>query len=177
MKKLIIPLVLLLIFSCQPKHDKKLKRQFTPKENKLLTLSRDIINRAYFATFVTMNGEQPHPRVMEPFPPDNEWIVWMGTNAKSRKVQELKKNARASLHYFDRSIPAYVNLYGKAYPVNDVRLKDSIWRESWEEFYPEKSNYLLIKFIPDSLEMINPAQNLPGDPVTWKPYAVILKEK
>ncbi len=175
--RIILFLILgLLMTGCSEKNRTRFRNDFTREEEKLLRLSRDIISRAYFATFVTMHENQPHPRVMEPFPPAEEWIIWLGTNAKSRKVAEIKRNPVATLHYFDRSIPAYVNLYGRAYPVDDRKLKDSIWREAWEEFYPGRSNYLLIKFVPDSLEMINPAENLPGDKETWKPYSVRLRK-
>jgi general stress protein 26 len=113
---------------------------------------------------------------MEPFPPDTEWIIWMGTNRLSRKVKEIRHNPNASIHYFSKSAPGYVNLYGKAYLIDNSRMKDSIWRKSWEDFYPDKSNYILIKFVPDSLEMIYPAKNLPGDSLTWRPYRIILRK-
>ncbi len=177
MKKILLPAVFSILVACSnpKKENTGLRKKFTSTEQKLLNLSRDIIQRSYYATFITLDYGKPHPRVMEPFPPDSGWIVWLGTNAKSRKVNEIKRNPIASLHYFDRSIPAYVNLYGKAYLVNDPEIKDSIWRKSWEKFYPDKSNYILIKFITDSLEMINPSENLPGDSVTWKPYGVIIR--
>jgi general stress protein 26 len=173
----LIVLWFFLAVSCQnePEH-KQLRTDFTEQEQHLLQLSRDIIDQAYLATFITMDRDKPHPRIMEPFAPGKEWIIWMGTNSRSRKVKEIEKNPVATLHYFDKSAPAYVNFYGKAYIVNDKTLKDSIWRQSWKDFYPGKSYYTLIKFVPDSLEMIYPAKGLPGDTVTWKPYGVVLRK-
>ena len=169
--------ILFMLVACSPadRRESRLRKDFSPEEQRLLRLSRDIIGRSYFGTLVTLRDGRPHPRVMEPFAPDSNWTVWLGTNRLSRKVAEIRQNPVSALHYFDRTVPAYVNLYGRAYIVDDERLKDSIWRPGWEQFYPGKKNYLLIRFETDSLEMINPAENLPGDSLTWKPYTVKLK--
>jgi len=168
---------LLFAVACQRsgRNEPVVRQDFSPQEQQFLDLSREVINRAYFGTFITMHGNYPHPRVMEPFPPDSNWTVWLGTNRLSRKVKEIRQNPVAVLHYFDRTSPAYVTLYGRAYLVDDPQMKDSIWRPAWEEFYPGKKNYMLIRFETDSLEMINPAKNLPGDSVTWKPYGVRIR--
>ncbi len=168
---------ILLIAACSPSREKTFGNDFSSREKKLLKISREIINHAYFATLITHGQEEElHARIMEPFPPDSNFVIWLGTNRLSRKVKEIHNNPHATLFYFDASAPGYVSLYGKAELVDDEKSKQKYWRKAWKQFYPEKKNYLLIRFIPYRLEMIHPGKNLPGDSITWKPYEVILRK-
>jgi len=81
------------------------------------------------------------------------------------------------LHYFDKNKLAYVSLMGNAFLVNDDKIKQKIWKEGWERFYPNrKTDYLLIKFIPKTIELISITDNYTGDKTTWKPHQVFLFE-
>ncbi len=178
MKKILLALgIILWLSACSHKSTSRFRNDFTPHEKEWLKRSRQIIKRAYFATFIThgKNGEL-HPRIMEPFPPDSTFVVWLGTNRLSRKVKEIRQNPQATLFYFDSQSPGYVALYGFAEIVENGPAYEKYWRKAWEAFYPAKKNYLLIRFTPYRLEMINPGQNLPGDSITWKPYEVILRK-
>ena len=71
----------------------------------------------------------------------------------------------------------YVSLMGNAYLVNDKTIKAQKFKEGWDKFYPnKKEDYLLIKFTPETLELISVNNKYPGDSVTWKPHQVILRE-
>ena len=38
------------------------------------------------------------------------------------------------------------------------------WKKEWEAFYPEnKENYMLIKFVPDKLEIVDYRHNIIGE--------------
>ena len=142
-----------------------------------MQLSRELISRAYFSTLVTMNDQgELRTRIMEPLAPDSTFTIYMATNKHSRKVKEIEKNPRATMFYFDRTAPGYVSLYGFAYVVKDRKNLDRYWQKNWEQYYPGRKNYALIRFVPYRLEMIYPAKNLPGDSLTWKPYEVILRK-
>ncbi len=177
MKKGIL-ILFMLIASCQQAGETKpFRKNFTPEELKLMRLSRNIIRQAYFAVLVThANEKEMRTRIMEPFPPDSTFTVWFGTNRKSRKVKEIRKNPYVSVFYFDRNAPAYVSLYGIAKIIDDPVSKQKYWRKAWANFYPDRKNYVLIKFVPYRIEMIAPSQGLPGDSVTWRPYTVILRK-
>ena len=175
MKK-IIWFVLLMLLSCNSSHHKTWRNDFNAEEKKLMKLSRELISRAYFGTLVTVNEKgELRTRIMEPLAPDSTFTVYMATNKNSRKVKEIKNNPRATLFYFDRSAPGYVSLYGHAYIINDRKTLAGYWQKAWEQHYPGRKNYVLIRFVPYRLEMIYPAENLPGDSLTWKPYEVILR--
>ena len=101
----------------------------------------------------------------------------MATNPKSRKVTQLKNNTTATMHYFDKNKLAYVSLMGNAYIVTDEVVKNEKWKDGWEKFYPNKNeDFLLIKFIPKSIELISISDGFTGDKTTWKPHQVVLFE-
>ncbi len=176
-----LALFLVLLSGCTSKSPKPssdtLRNDFSPEEQNIILLSKDIIKETYFGTFITMDSEgQPRARVMEPFAPDDEFVIWLATNPKSRKVAQLKANSTATLHYFDKANLGYVSLMGQAFLVNDPAIKASKWKDGWENFYPNKDkNYLLIKFVPETLELISIPNKFTGDSITWKPHIVHLR--
>ncbi len=170
-----IALVLVMFTAaCRPEPH-SLRTDFSPQEQRILKRSRALIGRAYYATAVTRGTDgRMRARVMEPFAPDSAWVIWLATNDRSRKVAELRSHPQMTLHYFDRSSPGYVSLYGRARLVNDSAVK-ALWRPAWEKFYPGRKHYLLIRFEPELLEMIDVGAGLPGDSATWAPYRVRLR--
>jgi len=174
-------LFLIFIWSCSTQQESAilstLKKDFTEEEQKTINLSKEIIDNTYFGTFITIDSDgQPRARVMEPFAPDDDFIIWLATNPKSRKVTQIKANPKVTLHYFDKKKLGYISLMGQAFLVNDKAIKESKWKDGWENFYPNKDkDYLLIKFIPKTLELISIPNKFTGDAVTWKPHQVILR--
>ncbi len=169
----------MILVSCNPKNQKKIYRKnFTKEEQHILKASKDIIKSAYFTSLITLDKNlQPRARIVEPFLPKNDFVIWMATNPKSRKVVQIKQNSKVTLHYFDKKKLAYVSLMGNAFLVNDDNKKQEIWKEGWDKFYPnKKADYLLIKFIPNILEMISITDNFTGNKKTWMPHRVVLRE-
>ena len=173
-------IVLVTLMSCQSKieKNKSYRTNFIQEEQEILKTADSIIKSAYYATLITLDKDnQPRARIVEPFLPKKHQIIWIGTNPKSRKVNQLKKNSKTTLHYFDKNKLAYVSLMGNAFLVNDDKSKQEIWKEGWERFYPNrKTDYLLIKFVPKTIELISITDNYIGDKVTWKPHQVMLME-
>lgn len=169
-----------LIFACTttPIKEKKLKTTFSLTEAAILTEAKSIIESSYYCTLITQDKKgQPKARIVEPFLPEKGYTVWMATNPNSRKVIQLKNNSKTTLHYFDKSKLAYVSLMGDAYLVDDAIIKAQKWKEGWEKFYPKRdTDYLLIKFVPHTLELISPSKKYLGDKITWKPHQVLLRK-
>lgn len=50
-------------------------------------------------------------------------------------------------------------LFGEAEIIMDKSIKDSVWQESWEEYYPNGGKndptYCIIKFIPKNFKYYN----------------------
>lgn len=181
MRKVVFVLFIVLFFSCDDVTvvSEKIRTDFNQEEQKIIKTSKKIIKETYFATVITVdNTGQPRARVMEPFEPTENFIIWLATNPKSRKVSQIKQNNAMTLHYFDKANLGYVSLMGTAFLVDDETIKASKFKDGWDKFYKnQKEDYLLIKFVPKTLELISIPNNFTGDEVTWKPHQVELRER
>ena len=98
----------------------------------------------------------------------------VGTNSKSRKATQIKQDQRVTLYYLDSDASGYVMLYGLAELVDNQKEKEKRWKEEWEDFYPNnKENYILIKVIPEWMEISSVKRGIVGDSITWQPQNVI----
>ncbi len=110
---------------------------------------------------------------MNPFAPDENMIVWMATNTRSRKVEEIRKDPRVSLYYADHAkATGYVALTGKAVLVDDMQEVLKRKRAYWDTAFPGLKNIVLIKVVPERIDVINYKQGLTGDPVTWRTASI-----
>ena len=141
---------------------------------KLIAAARETMAAARYCALIT-NDPSGHPqaRTLDPFPPDENMVVWLGTNPRSRKVAAIRRNPRVTLYYFDREAQAYVTIYGVARLVNDPKSKAKWWKDEWNAFYHDwKKDYLLISVTPLRLEIVNVTKGIVGNPDTWKPPSV-----
>ena len=144
--------------------------QEPPSRDTLLLAAEEIIEAARYCGFVTFDTSgNASVRMMDPFPPDEDWSIWMGTNRETRKVREIEGDPRVTLYCHSIDHVGYVAVYGKARLVDDPEEKASRWKTEWDSLYPDReSQYLLIQVIPDRMEVINYSRAIPGDPETWE---------
>jgi general stress protein 26 len=140
----------------------------------LIATAREIMGTARYCALVTLDSRgRAHARTMDPFPPGENMMVWFGTNPKSRKVAEIRRNNWVTLYYFDREGPAYVTISGVARLVNDPKEKAKRWKDEWKAFYPDREKgYLLIAVNPQELEIVSEKKGIVGDAVRWTPPTV-----
>ena len=143
-------------------------------KDSLIVAAREIIATARYCALITVDSKgRIHARTMDPFPPDENLVIWFGTNPKSRKVAEIRRHSRVTLYYFDRESPAYVTISGIARLVNNRAEKARRWKDEWKAFYPDrKKGYLLIAVTPKELEIVNEKKGLVGDALLWTPPTV-----
>ena len=135
----------------------------------IITAARKMMETARYCALITLD-ETGHPdaRTMDPFSPDDDMVVWLGTNLNSRKVKQIKNDLRVTLYYQAPNEVGYVIIKGQAYIVDDTLKKQTYWKEEWSRFYSDKkSNYTLIKVVPDKLEIIDYQHGITGDSKTW----------
>ena len=147
------------------------------KQITIETAAVEIMTKAKYCALITVdeNG-QPHARTMDPFLPNENFVVWLATNPKSRKVTHIKNNPKVALYYFEPSLPGYVTINGVAELVSDKNEKNLHWKDEWDEFYPDQdSSYLLIKIDPVRMEVVNYKYNIVGDTITWAAPSVLIK--
>ena len=144
----------------------------------LLDVAREIMMASKTCTLITMDKEgRPAARIMDPFPPDEDFTVWFGTNPKSRKVGQIEHDPRVTLLYVSQDISGYVMVQGTARTVNAPEEKARHWKSVWEQFYPDKEeNYLLIRVTPLRFEVVSYPHGITGDAVTWEPQSVTLHQ-
>jgi len=143
-----------------------------PDRAAVIKIATGIMQRARYCTLVTV-GDDGHPqaRIMDAFPPEGEMVVWMATNAASRKVGEIRKDPRVTLSYFDARTTSYVTLLGRAALVSDPAEKAKRWKDAWAKLYTDANrgdDYLLIKVTPIRLEVSAEGEGVKHDPKTWR---------
>jgi general stress protein 26 len=138
---------------------------------KLLNVARAIMTTTKTCALITLDDEnRPMVRIMNPFLPESDFTVWLGTNPESRKVDQIKKNPKVTLYYLENDGLGYVVVHGIAQLVDDEGEKEKRWKAEWKAFYPNKpKGYLLIKVSPESIEVLSYAHGIVGDPKTWQP--------
>lgn len=140
------------------------------EERPLLEVAREIMLSARYCALISIDVEgQPRARTVDPFEPGDNFVVWMATRPVTRKVDQIRKNPKTTLYYWDSDASSYVTLMGTAELVDDEATLKAMRREQdSERFYPDfPDDYLLIRFTPDYLEAIVPGYR--GDRETWAP--------
>ena len=135
----------------------------------VITIAKKMMETARYCALITLDSTgHPDARIMDPFSPDDDMVVWLGTNSNSRKVKQIKNDLRVTLYYQAPNKVGYVIIKGQAYIVDDSIKKQTYWKEEWSRFYSEnKSNYTLIKVVPDKLEIIDYQHGITGESETW----------
>ena len=88
----------------------------------LKEIAKELMVHAENAALITVDSiGVTHVRAMDPFLPEDNFTVWMGTNPKSLKVSQIQKNKLVSLYYFDKESAGYITLQGVATIVNSKR--------------------------------------------------------
>lgn len=140
----------------------------------LLAAAKNIMAQTRFCVLVTLD-ESGHPRAraMDPFMPDEKMVIYMGTNAMTRKAKDIKKDPRVTLYYDHPEKAGYVVVYGTAELVNDPELKAKWFKEEWARFYTDREKeYVLIAVTPKKIEVLDYTKGLMGDEKTWIPPTV-----
>ena len=173
--KTVLYLFLVLQLSLPVIAQERIKPQFN--RDTLLTAARNMIELIPYCTLITLDTTgHPSARIMDPFPPGKNMVVWLGTNKYSRKVRQIKKDSRVTLFYEAPDGAGYVLIKGNALLVNDSVKKKTYWKNEWDQFYTDnKEEFILIKVIPHRLELLDFKNGIVGDSNTWAvPYVVFL---
>jgi PPOX class probable F420-dependent enzyme len=140
--------------------------------------AQHVMQQARYCALITLgNDGQPQARVVDPFPPEDDFVVWLATSPRTRKVAQIKHDPRVTLYYFDPADPGYVTLLGTAEVVETGAEKVKRWKEEWSSLYKEKnkgSDYVLIRVKPFRVEVVSYSQGVLNAPETWTPVSLSL---
>lgn len=136
----------------------------------IISAAKEIISSVKYCALITIDSAGcADIRTMNPFPPEDDMTVWMATNSRSRKYNEIKKNPNVTLYYANHSkADGYVTIKGKAVLVNDMAEKLKRKRDYWDQSFPDWKYLILIKVIPERLEVINYKRKFYNSDPTWK---------
>ena len=136
----------------------------------LITAAKEIMKATRYCALITLDKSGlPQVRTMDPFSPNEEMVVWLGTNMNSRKVSEIRNDSRVTLYYEAPDESGYVVIQGNACLIDDPGKKEKYWKDEWDGFYPDKnSTYTLIKVIPEKVEIISYRHGITGSSETWE---------
>jgi len=145
-------------------------------EDVLLRAARETVEAAKYCFLITVDAAgQPQARLMEPFAPDRDLVVWMGTTPGSRKVTQIRANPRATLACHNPKGPDYVTLVGRARVIDDLAERRRRWRPGWEAFFPggpDGQNYILVELTPSRVEVISHTHKIANAPEARGPAMV-----
>jgi general stress protein 26 len=143
---------------------------------RLIAAAREIMGAQTYCALVTVdeNG-RPQVRTMNPFPPEEDMTVWFATNVNTRKVKEIRNDPRVCLYYADHGkATGYVALAGTAVLIDDMTEILKRKRAYWDQAFPGLKDLVLIKIVPEQLDVLNYKQGVQADSVTWRTPSIEL---
>ena len=140
----------------------------------LIAAAREIMTAQTYCALITIDETgRPQVRTMNPFPPEEDMTVWFATNTRSLKIQQMRKDPRVTLYYADHANAAgYVALAGKAQLIEDMAEILKRKRAYWDQAFPGLKNLVLIKVVPERLDVLDYKAGTQPNPETWRPPSV-----
>jgi general stress protein 26 len=136
----------------------------------LIAAARELIATQTYCALITLDETgRPSVRTMNPFPPEKDMSVWMATNDRSRKVQEIRRDPRVTVYYSDhKTAIGYVAITGRAVLIDDMSEIKKRKRAYWDTAFPGLKNLVLIKVVPEQLDVLYYKNGVVADSVTWR---------
>lgn len=140
----------------------------------LIAAAREIMGAQTFCALITLDETGlPQVRTMNPFPPEEDMAVWMATNTRSLKVRQIRRDPHVVLYYANHGDAiGYVALHGKAVLVDDMQEILKRKRAYWDQAFPGLQNLVLIKVIPERIDVLDYKAGTQPNPETWRPPAI-----
>jgi len=171
MKKMIVLFILGLLVSASVSSYSTLNGQTSVNRDTVILAAHEIINETTYCGLVTIDSSgQPQIRTMNPFPGvKDDFVIWFATSRTSRKVGEIKNNPKVCVYFANHvNAKGYVNVNGSATVIDDRELLIKMKRDYWNGMPNWQDIFVLIKIIPNSIEVINYKHGLNNDPATFK---------
>jgi len=141
--------------------------------NELLEAARKLVKTTEYCFFITEGGDGcPHARLMQPYEPEQDFTIYFGASPRSRKVREVRRRSEVSLAFYNQQDTAYLTFVGTSTIVDDAATCRKYWRSNWNDLFPggpESDDYVLIKFVPERIEMMNYAHKAMPQPYSLHP--------
>ncbi|MDR1276680.1 MAG: pyridoxamine 5'-phosphate oxidase family protein [Candidatus Accumulibacter sp.] len=78
--------------------------------------------------------------------------VFLTTHRASEKMNEIRRDPKSSLYFFNPTTFGAVLLIGEVTVVTDEALRKEAWQKDWETHYSDPKDYVLLRFVPIKLK-------------------------
>ena len=103
------------------------------------------------AIFNLRNSKQ-FPELIPVFEEHNDdLLIYIGTNTSSEKIRQIRRNPKASVFFYKPSEFHGLMLSGTFEFIEDQAIKNRLWQDGWERYYPDgptDPDYTVIRMIP-----------------------------
>lgn len=147
-------------------------------DDSVKVVALEMMREMHYCALITLDETgMPQVRTMNPYPQEDDFVIWFATKRNSRKVMEIKNDSRVSVYYANHEIPlGYVVISGSAEIIDDKEIVINRKRDYWEGNIKDwEDELVLIKIIPDKLDIVNYKHGLSGNPETWRSPSIELK--
>lgn len=151
-------------------------------EATILAAAKAVIDEDFIATLITIDDRGvPRARSVGVWAPDGDFNLWIGTRRSSRKIDQIRANPNATLHFARDDIEDgfkgayYASFMGRAEVHTDAATlelrapAEEYRRSEWPNF---PDDYAAISFRTEWLEVYG--RGVSGKPENWQPQAVVL---
>ncbi|MHA2296765.1 MAG: pyridoxamine 5'-phosphate oxidase family protein [Candidatus Hodarchaeales archaeon] len=136
------------------------------KKDEIKQFVVQLMETADAAYFTTVDSEgKPYTRAMfnlrnvKQFPKQSklssqqdDLLVYISTNTSSTKIEQIKANPAVSVYFSKPKIFNGAMLGGKIEIINDQEIKESLWEDGWERYYPKgvtDEDYTILRLKPE----------------------------
>ncbi len=101
-----------------------------------------------YVSYVDENGF-PVTKTLTPRKIKSLGTIYFSTNTSSNKVAAYLKHNKGSVYFVDKRFYRGVSLMGTVEIIDDLKIKQELWREGDEKFYPlgvQDGDYCILKF-------------------------------
>ncbi len=144
----------------------------------LIAAAREIMAGQTYCALVTQDEDgRPQIRTMNPFPPEENMTVWIATSTATRKVKHMRRDHRVTLYYANHAqATGYVAITGRAELIDDRAEMIKRKRAYWDSAFPGFKNLVLIKVVPESMDVLNYGRGAVADKETWRTPTIEFKK-
>jgi general stress protein 26 len=131
------------------------RRRHDGSPARALASARQVMRSKRFCVLITDGPEGPNARVVQPFRPDAELVVHLGTSPQTRKALQVQESGRAVLVYERDRDGACVVAYCAAQAIDDPAICRRYFMPLWRAFWPDgpDRDFIVIRCEPDRLEI------------------------
>src|SRR5258706_14564903 len=107
-----------------------------PQSGRVLDAARATMKAAQFCFLIAVDDQrQAQARILNPFDPEPDMKVWLGTNRNTRKVGQIRKNPRVTLAYWDAAGNGYGNQLRRGPVGESMEETKKRWKPEMDEVY------------------------------------------